>query len=268
MKSVPLRQTLTLILIFVVVSIGLVALDRQGLVRPLRDGLAEVIDPIANGFQSATNGVGGTSDLEAQLATVTAERDQLNAENSQLKQVEQENETLRQQAELEARSPGTETVPATIIGSDPTGQQKFFRINRGSADGLEVGMAVVDPNYYVGQISEVEEHSAIVTLIIDTSMKVGARLEDSQAAGTVIGQWQSGGALLMEHIDKAVMPKEGEKVVTSDLTRNIPAGLIIGVVYGDPVLNAQNDQVEVQVRPACNFDSLDMVFVITNYEQN
>jgi hypothetical protein len=49
------------------------------------------------------------------------------------------------------------------------------------------------------------------------------------------------------------------------MTRQVPPGIIIGVVWGDPVVNAQNDQIEVKVRPVVNFDSLTQVFVVTNY---
>jgi rod shape-determining protein MreC len=269
MKTVPLRQTMTLVLIFVVVTASMIVLDRRNALTPLRDGLSEVTDPISSAFMSASDGFGGQSNLQQQLATVTAQRDQLNAENSKLKNVEQENAQLRQQAKIQQANPNWDIESATVIGTDPTGTQKFVKINKGSADGIQKGMAVVSPYYYVGQVSEVEQHSATVMLIIDISMKVGARLEDSGADGTVVGEWQTGKqAMVMDHIDKAVAPKSGEKIVTSDLTRNIPAGIIIGVVDGTPVRDAQTDQLQVDVAPAADFNNLDMVMVIKSYDPN
>ena len=264
-KPAPLRQTLTLVVLFIVVAVSFIVLDRRNALDPLREGLSELVNPVSGTFSRVTNGFGGSSNLEQQLATVTAERNKLDAENSRLKGVDQENKTLREQAKVQAKNPSWTMVSAEVTNVDPTGAQKFVKINRGKADGIQKGMAVVDPNYYVGQVSEVDEHSAVVMLIIDTSMKVGGRLETAQADGTVIGMWQAGKSLMMEHIDKSVTPKSGEKVVTSDMTRQIPAGIIIGVVYGEPIQNVQNDQLEVEVRPAADFNSLDRVWVVTKY---
>ncbi|MGC4105615.1 MAG: rod shape-determining protein MreC [Thermomicrobiales bacterium] len=266
MKQVPWRKTLSLVLVFSIIALSLIVLDRQNLLTPVKDGLNTVVQPISGAFAGVPGSLDTNSPLDDQLATAVAKSDRLDAENSDLKATVSALETqLHLQGAQEAH-PDRTYVTGNVISRDPTGQQKFVIIDKGSADGLRVGMAVVSPDYFVGQVSEVTENSAKVMLIIDSSMKVGARLEDTQAEGTVIGTWQGGQQpMLMEHIDKTKTPKEGEKIVTSDMTRQIPPGLIIGIVWGDPVVNAQNDQIEVKVRPAVNFDTLTQVFVVTNY---
>ncbi|MGC4191130.1 MAG: rod shape-determining protein MreC [Thermomicrobiales bacterium] len=266
MKQVPWRKTLSLVLVFSIVTLSLIVLDRQHLLTPIKDGLNTVVQPVSGAFSRIPDSWDSNTPLEDQLATAVAKADRLDTENSDLKA---QNDKLQVQLKLQTAQeahPDREYVTAEVLSRDPTGQQKFLVIDKGSADGLRVGMAVVDPNYFVGQISEVSEHNAKVMLIIDSSMKVGARLEDTQAEGTVVGTWQGGQQpMIMEHIDKTKTPKEGEKIVTSDMTRQIPPGIIIGVVWGEPVVNAQNDQIEVKVRPVVDFDSLTQVFVVTNY---
>lgn len=266
MKQVPWRKTLSLVLVFTILTLSLIVLDRQNLLTPVKEGLTTVVQPISSAFSGIPGAMDSSTPLEDQLATAVAERDRLDAENSDLKAKLAQSTVLEQLQAAQAAHPDRAYVTAEVVSRDPTGQQKFIVIDKGSADGLRVGMAVVDPNYFIGQVSEVSENSAKVMLIIDSSMKVGARLEDTQAEGTVIGTWQGGQQpMIMEHIDKAKPPQEGEKIVTSDMTRQIPPGIIIGVVWGAPVVNAQNDQIEVKVRPAVNFDSLTQVFVVTNY---
>lgn len=268
MKQVPWRKTLSLVLVFTMITLSLIVLDSRGLLTPVRDGLSTVVQPITGAFSDLPGALDSQGSLEQQLATAQAEVARLDAENSDLKAQIAESDVLDELNKAKAAHPDREYATAQVISRDPTGQQKYLIIDRGSADGLRVGMAVVDPNYFVGQISEVSEHSAKVMLIIDSSMKVGARLEDTKAEGTVVGTWQSGKQpMIMEHIDKTREPKEGEKIVTSDLTRQIPSGIIIGVVWGQPVVNAQTDEIEVKVRPAVNFDGLTQVFVVTNYGQ-
>ena len=65
-------------------------------------------------------------------------------------------EQLRLQAEAAAGPTDLENAPGPGAGADPTNQQKFLTIDKGSKNGVEVGMAVVaqGPNY-IGQVTEV-----------------------------------------------------------------------------------------------------------------
>ncbi len=141
-------------------------------------------------------------------------------------------------------------------------------IDKGKADGIDVGMAVVDPNYLVGYITEVEEHSARVTLVIDNSFSVGAKLQDHpKGVGIAYGMWQSGGRVEMRYVDRDITPGKDEVVVTSDdtdsQTSQIPPALIIGKVTGESSIDNQGDSQTIQILPAADFDNLSIVAVIT-----
>lgn len=274
MNTLPIRPVITIVLAFAVLCSSLVVLDRRNLLEPVRDGLTTVVAPISDTFGNVTNREGHRSGLENELATMTAERDALLGENSQLKDDLREYEQLRQQQEVASQNPGLtySKSPAEVMNRDPNGTQKFLIINQGSRDGITVGAAVVDPYFYVGQVVEVSERTAKVMLLIDTSQKVGAMLVDSRADGVVYGQWQNGGVMVMRNIETDKVPKAGELIVTSGFsesqTANVPANLPIGQVVGDPATDAQNDQVQVDVRPGRgNFDDIDVVWVVTDNAQ-
>ncbi len=268
MNTMPLRQTLTLVTIFVIITASFIVLDRRSSLDPVRDGLNQVISPVSSAFYDLTDPSGSTSDLEAELARMTAERDQLKAENSQLKGSQRELESLRLEQDARNRHPGNDYTPANVIGRDPTGSQMFIMIDRGSADGVTKGMAVVNPHYYVGQVVEVSENTAKVMLIVDVSQNVGAMLEDTRSDGIVYGQWQLGGYLTMSHVEGDTAPKEGEWIVTSEFsatqTRQVPPDIPIGQVLGQPVVDTQTDTLVIQIRPAVsNFEDLDQVWIVT-----
>jgi cell shape-determining protein MreC len=48
---------------------------------------------------------------------------------------------------LQQTSPDVTFLPARVVSVDTTGVNKIIVINRGSNDGVAVGMAVTDPNY-------------------------------------------------------------------------------------------------------------------------
>ncbi len=266
MTNLPLRKVLIAVLAFVVLCGAFVVLDRQGVLKPVRTGLNEIVQPITTGFSDLTDRRKSESDLAQDLATVTAERDALKAENSQLKADTAELEQLREMQAVEDRYPEIELIPAKVLGRDPTGHQMFLLIDLGTDDGIQVGMAVLSPYFYVGQVVEVSETEAKVMLIIDASQSVGAMLEDSRGEGIVSGQWQHGGYLQLDHVQNSQAPKDGEWVVTSSsnmtMTRQVPPDIPIGQVIGEPVVDPQTDTLTIQVRPGiANFNTLSTVYV-------
>lgn len=265
MTNMPMRRVVSLLLTFVAVSIIFLVLDRRSLLDPIRDGLGEVLSPIARTFEGIARPRMGDSDLEVAYATVVAERNRVVAENARLKADVEELEALREQVRVEEVRPDITYVPAEVTGQDPSGSQQFITINKGSADGLREGMAVVDPDMFVGQVAKVEEHQARVLLVTDPSSSVGAMLYDARADGVVYGTRSSGGLLIMQHVDKDVVPGEMEWVVTSDVaaseTAQVPSNIPIGIVVGEPMLDAQSDQLEIMVQPAADLKNLKTIWI-------
>lgn len=177
-------------------------------------------------------------------------------------QLAEENENLRHQvAELLARQSTTEAlqsenkelrnlvdlpIPVSyiplaveIIGQqiDETGIS--YLINRGEQDGLVPGLAAVAglPNnqqdtsglVLVGTIKEVGQHVANLTLITASSSEVLAKLATAPTGQSLaVGEYNLAVRLKFLEIDQKV--SVGDAVVTSNLNRLIPPGVLIGNV--------------------------------------
>ncbi len=263
MNNIPTRRLVSLIMTFVVISVVIFVSDRQGWLDPIRDGLGEVLSPVSARFEDVWQQGAGGSELEQAYATAVAQRNELAAENAQLTSELEEVEALRIQNEAERQRPDITYLPARVIGRDPAGQAQIIVINRGSEDGLREGMAVVDPYMYVGQITSVDESQARVLLITDPNASVGAMLNDARADGVVYGA--RGNMLMMRHVDKDVTPGNQEWVVTSDMANSetalVPSSIPIGIVVGEPVLNAQSDQLEITIQPGADVLNLTSVWI-------
>ena len=266
MTTMSFRRAASLILVFMIISGSFIVLDRRSYLDPVRSGLNEVVAPVSSTFYDLVDRPGSQSALEAELATVTAERDAALAENTELGA---ENAALAQQVQeedAESRLPGVNLIEADVFSRDPSGTQMSIQIDVGSEDGVRVGMAIVSPYYYVGQVVEVTEQTSKVMLIVDASQSVGAMLLETRADGIVYGQWQQGGYLTLLHVRADTAPQEGEMVVTSEFsqtqTRQVPPNIMIGEVVGEPVQNAQTDTLEIRIRPGVSdFNSLTTVYV-------
>jgi rod shape-determining protein MreC len=259
------RQTIALVVLFVVTSLTFIQLDNRRALEPIKSALEAVISPVARTVGSI--GEGNESDLERELAAVKADRDRIAAENAQLRANAREIDQLRLQAKLQEDRPSWKMLQARVVGSDPTGQQLFLTVNKGSRDGVEQGMAVVaqGPNY-IGQVTEVSERSAKVMLIVDATQTVGARL-DGGADGVVYGLSRRGGWLEMRHLDRDAQIQPGELVLTNDSaelrTARVPGGLIVGRVDVEKTTrDPQADTQTVEVIPLVNYETLQVVTVV------
>jgi rod shape-determining protein MreC len=253
-------------MIFVLTSIGFIALDNRQALDPVKTGVHDLIVPVTDLFNDVSNGSGNQTDLQKQYDELQAKYDALTAEYTKLVVNAQEIDQLRAMLNLQQSQPNLTFVPARVSYLDPPILQKFIIIDKGSADGIKKGMAVTDPNFYVGLVVEVDEHSSRVALAIDATQSVGAELLTSGGVGIAWGMWQKGGRIELRHVPRSITAIEGEYVVTACAsearTPNVPCSLVIGIVNGPAVQDNQSDTQIIPVLPAVDFDNLSVVAVI------
>ncbi|MDP9365767.1 MAG: rod shape-determining protein MreC [Chloroflexota bacterium] len=270
MSTLNTRQTLALVVLFVATSLAFIQLDNRRALDPVKDGVYGLLAPALDALDAVGGGTDGGSPLERELAVLKTENAQLLAENARLKGEVRETNDLRLAAGLPKELPNWRFLQARVTLRDPAGFQKLFQINRGRADGVAVGMAVVaQGTNYVGQVTEVQERTAKVMLIVDASQTVGARLDDG-AEGVVYGMWQNQGRLELRHLERTAEPNPGETVLTTDnsliSTSGVPGGLILGRVGDEVEQNRQSDLQTVPVIPLIDFDKLQVVTVLLTNE--
>jgi rod shape-determining protein MreC len=266
------RHRIAIIIVVISACVGLLALDSQGVLDPIRTGLRQALTPIDRLTGDVIRSGDSDSELARENEALRQERDALAAEVARLQILETEVEQLREQLEVQQANPDWTMVTARVSFSDPTNLNKIITIDKGSADGIQKGMAVVDPNFFVGLVTAVTEHSAQITLAIDMTAVVGGEDLYSGASGNIYGMWQLGQRMEMRHIDRNSQIKAGDPIVTASnatySTAMVPGGIIVGIVEGDPQLNNQGDSQTVSVLPAADFDNLDVVAVIVASDPN
>lgn len=263
------RGALALVLLVVVTSLSFIMLDRRHVLEPIKAVAAGPGVRIASAFSGFgasvrrfTDRFTSPADLQAENARLREENNRLQADSARMKELQRENEQLTAQANFAKRFPDLKLLPARVISRDPKSREKFFIINRGSDDGVQIGMAAVSPDFLVGIVTVVEPTSARVTLIIDDSVQVGVQLQDDpRTPGILYGNWQRGGRLTMKYVDRNVDVPPNAKIITSGLTQRVPKGLLVGVASTSKK-NEQSDSQDIEVIPLANFDALESVTII------
>lgn len=218
-----------------------------------------------------SSAVGGVRDVWNNYAELRGARDENRALKQQMADLEIR---LQEQRALAARTTKLQellalqqatplpTLAAEVIGGNPNPMPgvREVTIGRGTADGVQPGMAVIAPRGIVGRIvGQPAAHAARVQLIIDRFAAAGALVERSRAGGMVVGVDREP-PLALELVSNLQDAKPGDLVVTSGVDGIYPKGFAIGTI--ETTERGRGLYQVIAVRPAVAFGSLEEVLVV------
>ena len=233
----------------------------------IRDPMAVAMGWTAQRTDVVADALEGPRDLQSARQEITELRTQIDAlerENEELREIEGEYQLLVDLFNRARQAPDFQRLTASVIGQDPSPAVRSIVIDKGSSDGVRVGKPVESARGLVGQIYRTTANSSQVVLITDSSSAIPARLGTSRATGILRGGGL-GGVLSIDWIDLKHQIEVGEVVLTSGLGGRFPQDLVIGRVIEVDRREAELFQRAI-VQPAADFDAMEIVFVITDFE--
>lgn len=191
-----------------------------------------------NSANSFVAGVNGFSHNTKEYFSLREMNSRLADENTRLRmRVEQFN-----QAALQKDTIGTadstvikrfDFVSAKVVNNSINQQSNFITINRGSADGIEPGMAVINDLGVVGKVKITSEHFSVVTSLLNVDIMISALMKRTGYFGTI--QWGGGETpdpdfVKLKFIPLHVKPAVGDTIVTSGYSGVFPEGIMVGTI--------------------------------------
>jgi rod shape-determining protein MreC len=278
MDSKKSRYFLIGLSIFCMLLIGVTSI-RDGFLDPLRTGVGYFLIPVQSGVNRAGtalyNSIRTYGDFKAALAEneVLREKvDTLTEENSRLQAEQFELKRLRELYDLDQDYMQYEKIGARIIAKDSGDWFQVFRINKGSADGVRVDANVIAGGGLVGIVTDVGANYATVRSIIDDVSRVSGMAQQSGDNCIVSGDLTlfSEGRLRITNITKDGDVKDGDRIVTSNISSKYLPGILIGYA-ADITTDTTRLTKSGYLIPVAQFDNLQEVLVITklkdDYEQ-
>lgn len=260
---------LTLILMLCLCA-GLIALSFSGVLTPVEGLVAAPLNGLSSLFNRLSLSLNATFE---ELNNLGRLRERIAALEEQLARRQVESITLRESASdyvrlknlLAYTSPleDQEFLPADVIAVEQTGIARSIIINRGTRDGIGIGMPVTTELGLVGRIIQVSANAAQAQLINDENSAVSSRLQATRAQGSIIGQ--ASGVLRLTMVDLDEVIEQGDLVITSGLGGNFPPDIVVGQVTSVRQFEFELFQ-EAEVRSLIDFDTLELVLVITSFE--
>ena len=204
-------------------------------------------------------------ELEAENEALKAQIREMDALMRDAENYRLENEQLKALLGMEEANPSFELVSASVIAWNDEQWSSVFTVNKGSADGIAVGDAVIVDAGLAGIVTAVSRGSAEVSTVIDTSVSlhVSVYQSDLEVIGGGEFNLMKKGKMCLSDIPLGGSVRMGDTVVTEE-NGSVPGGILVGTV--DFVDTEAHGMASYgTVLPSVNLDDLSQVFVVTDY---
>lgn len=230
-NQVPLSCCFCLLLSFYILSVGARGQLKSEPLGSLVLGILRPLQIVAQGTVNWINGLGEGYDT---LAGFKAENERLRkliqsleVEKQKLMEAGATNRQLQQLLDFRSHLPGN-PITASIIANSATSWFQSCLLDKGSADGLRKGMAVVTPLGVVGQVVSVTARTAKVLLMTDPNSGVDVLVQRTRSRGIVSGSLESG--TVLKYVKRSEDLQEGDRLITSGIDGVFPKGMMVGTV--------------------------------------
>ncbi len=200
------------------------------------------------------------------------EIDQIAETQAEISTLKADNERLKEELDLQATLTDFTYLTGSVIARNPDMWIDQVIIDRGSSDGLEIGMSVMSNNGLAGRVTDVNPTSSKVTLLTttdDTAVLTSAEiiLEDETIFGVINGYDTNRNQLIMDQIIAESDIELGTDVVTSGMGGLVPRGLLVGTV-AEVALDSHGLGQRVFIEPATNFKDIRYVTIINRQAES
>lgn len=239
---------------------------------PLNSVAGYVLVPMQKGINDAGKWISSKTNEFKTLSEVLEENkklkeqvDSLTVELNTTKLERYELDNYRELLELDAKYPTYDKVAANVIASDSSNWFHSFTIDRGTNDGLSVGMNVISGSGLVGIITDVGPTYSKVRSIISDSNNVSAMVtttgDNFNVSGNLQAMNENQVITFSELRDKNDEVEIGTPVVTSYVSDQYQQGILIGYITSIEK-NSNNLTKSGTITPVVDFEHLQEVLVI------
>lgn len=225
--------------------------------------------PVQSLLESSVDGVSDAWSDYFYLVGVREENRILKIENRKLQRAmsersEQffENHRLRNVLAMKQRNSQAAYKVGEVVAISPNPLFRSIRINLGSSDGIQEGLAVIDSAGVVGRVKAVATHYSDIILLVDVNNSIDVLVQRTRARARVRG---SGGdkelGVDVERLARTANVEPGDILVTSGIGDRFPRGIPVG-----QVTVARQSQFglyqQVKLEPSVDFSQLETVMVV------
>ncbi|MFG1500874.1 rod shape-determining protein MreC [Halobacteriovorax sp. XZX-3] len=225
---------------------------------PLQRGISNAYKNVASFFEDYMLNVNASKEN----VTLKEQIGSLKQEVFALKQLEQENQRLRQILNF-GKKIKHEMISAQVVAWDSSSDFRVIRIDKGFKDGIKLQSTVVTSDGIVGYVYRLTDHFADILTILDPSNRVDVIVNRTRSYGILEGY--SGWRTVMKYVVRTDPVRLNDLVITSGLGNIYPRGIPVGIITKIERESYGITQ-HLEVTPTVDFSKLEEVAVLVPSE--
>lgn len=156
---------------------------------------------------------------------------------------------------------------ARVINNSVRHLENYITLDKGSADGVQPEMAVVDHRGIVGIVTVVNKHNSVAISLLNTKLHVSCKVKDTDCFGSLVWDGRSAAYAVLEEMPRHVEFAPGDTIVTSGFSAVFPDGMMVGTIH-DYAKQKDDNFYAMQVKLSTDFTQLGTVRIVTNRMQD
>jgi len=153
---------------------------------------------------------------------------------------------------------------AQVIKNSWNSQDNYLMINKGSAHGVKVDMAVISPQGIVGVVVNCTRNFATIMPVLHSDSRNSVKIKRTNSTGSLI--WEGGDFRYATVVDIPTTHKlyKNDTIITSGLANDFPEGIAVGYIEDFKSIQGSGFY-SIRIRLATDFNKLNHVYIVDNH---
>jgi rod shape-determining protein MreC len=155
-------------------------------------------------------------------------------------------------------------IQAKIISNSTNKRNNYLILNKGSNQGIRVGMAVISPNGIVGIVKVVSDNFSSIMSLLHSDSRISAKIKHNNfSTGSISWNGKTPGVSQMVEVPPHIDVQVGDTIITSGYSLDFPEGIFIGTVNKIHTKPGDNFHT-LDIKLSTDFYTIDHVYVVRN----
>lgn len=156
-----------------------------------------------------------------------------------------------------------EFITGKVVNNSVHRFRNYFTLNKGSEDGIEEGMGVINPKGVVGKIKSVSSNFSTAYSALHSSLLISVLIDETETLCTANWSGEDPTEISLEYVPRHIKVQKGMQVISSGYDAIFPQGVKLGTVKSVEI-DEEATFYDIEVELSADFFSLDYVYVIGN----
>lgn len=277
-KNIKSKHILIMIIIFIIIILAIFSFtlkeDRQlnkfeSLIKDTVIGIGKVVMYPFNYIFSIVDDYKELINIREKYQELLPEVERIDSLMTENIELRSQLESMKEELDIDYTINGYEFLNATVISRNISYWYNIITIDKGSYNGVEVDMVVVNSSGLIGKVISTTTFTSDVKLLTtsDTNNKISVAISsgNNKLYGLIKDYNYNTKYLEIEGISNTEKVSVGDYVYTSGLGGVFPSGILIGTV--DEITTDEYDLAKIiNVKLAADFDSVNYVAVLKRKE--